>query len=186
MYLIVGLGNPGIKYKHTRHNVGFEIVDNFLKKYEIDLNKYQSKMHSHIYDISINSERVLIIKPQTYMNLSGTAVREVMSYFKIPIDNLLVIVDDMDLEFGKIRLRDNGSSGGHNGLKDIEKHLGRNSYKRLKIGIGKSDNAVDYVLGKFTNEEIKKLEEKEEIFNNIIIDFIGINFDDLMNKYNNK
>ena len=133
MKLIVGLGNPGKDYTNTRHNVGFNIIDKYLKKnnYKVDKEKFNGKFTK----ISINGEDTILLEPLTYMNLSGDSVRKVMDYFNIEVDDILIISDDLDLSIGNFKLRPSGSSGGHNGLKSIESSLGTNSYKRLKIGI---------------------------------------------------
>ena len=185
MYLIVGLGNPEKKYDNTRHNIGFRFIDLFLEKHGISLNDYKSKLKAHIYDLQFNKKRVILIKPQTYMNLSGEAVRLVANFYKIPTENILIICDDLSLPLAKIRLRQKGSSAGHNGLKDIEKHLGTLEYKRLKIGIGSDfDNQVDFVLGKFSkkeNDELQKINDKVvDIMERIKIK----SFDELMSEYN--
>lgn len=186
MYLIVGLGNPELKYNDTRHNIGFKLIDNFLVSNNISIDSYKEKFNSMIYDLSVNSTRVILAKPLTYMNLSGKAVREIIDFYKIPLNNILIICDDIDLDFNKIRLRPSGSSGGHNGLKDIIKYLGTDEFNRLKIGVGKSGNTKDYVLSKFTEFELEELNKRKEIFENIILDFTSVSFDKLMNKYNNK
>ena len=151
MKLIVGLGNPGKEYEYTRHNMGFLVIDNYLCKKKIEAS-WQKKFNS-LYMISyINGEKVIFLKPQTYMNLSGEAVREVVNFFKIDINDILIISDDLDLSIGNFKLKLRGSSGGHNGLKSISECLGTNDYKRLKIGIAKdkSVDIKDYVLGKIS------------------------------------
>lgn len=185
MYLIVGLGNPEKKYDNTRHNIGFRFIDLFLEKHGIPLTNYKSKFKSHIYDLEFNKERVILIKPQTYMNLSGEAVRLVANFYKIPTENILIICDDLSLPLAKIRLRQKGSSAGHNGLKDIEKHLGTQEYKRLKIGIGHDfDNQVDFVLGKFSKSENEALNAIQDKVMDIMESFPFESFDDLMSEYN--
>lgn len=185
MYLIVGLGNPEKKYDNTRHNIGFRFIDLFLEKHGIPLTNYKSKFKSHIYDLEFNKERVILIKPQTYMNLSGEAVRLVANFYKIPMENILIICDDLSLPLAKIRLRQKGSSAGHNGLKDIEKHLGTQEYKRLKIGIGHDfDNQADFVLGKFSKSENEALNAIQDKVMDIMESFPFESFDDLMSEYN--
>lgn len=184
MKLIVGLGNPGREYENTRHNVGFMIIDNYCKKF----NKSYSNKFSGLYiQTDIHGEKVIFLKPQKYMNLSGEVIREFVHYFKINIDDILVINDDLDINIGKYKLKASGSSGGHNGLKNIENNLGTNKYKRLKIGISNDKNrdTKDYVLGKFGIEEKKILDNIIEKSENIINDFFLISFDLLMTKYNN-
>ena len=153
MKMIVGLGNIGKKYDETRHNVGFMIVDRFAKQQGIKFDK--QKFDALIATTFINNEKILLVKPLTYMNESGRAVRPLMDYFEIPVDNIIVVHDDMDLEVGKLRLRQKGSAGGHNGIKSIIAHLGTQQFKRLKIGIDhpRKMSVVDWVLSKFNNEQ---------------------------------
>ena len=186
MKLIVGLGNPGKEYKNTRHNVGFDVVDEYLKKHNQNVNK--SKFEGMYSELIINGEKVIFLEPQKYMNLSGEVVKAFVDYFKIDISDILIINDDLDLEVGKFRLKPSGSSGGHNGLKNIAMHLQTENYKRLKIGISNNKNidTKDYVLGKFSSDD---LETYNNIFNisvNIINDFIKNDFDKVMSKYNHK
>ena len=184
MKLIVGLGNPGKEYENTRHNVGFDIVDNYAKKYNLDINK--SKFEGKYVDSIINNEKVIILKPQKYMNLSGEVVKKYIDYFKIDIKDILIIHDDLDQEIGKIKLKENSSSGGHNGIKDIEKNIGTKDYKRLKIGISNNKNidTKDYVLGHFSKEERKIIDNSIEICIGIIDDYLKLDFGRLMGKYN--
>ena len=184
MKLIVGLGNPGKEYEKTRHNVGFDVIDYYLKQNCLEAKK---EKYSGLYaETSINGEKVIFLKPQKYMNLSGEVVRKYVDFYKIPIENILVIHDDLDQSIGKIKLKQNSSSGGHNGIKDIEKHLGTKDYKRLKIGISNNKHieTKDYVLGKMTKEERKIIDESIKVCYDIITDFFSMNFDSLMNKYN--
>lgn len=184
MKLIVGLGNFGDEYNNTRHNVGFMAIEKTIHKYNL---KIENKKFDAIYtDTKINGERVIFIKPQKYMNLSGEVVKKYVDYYKIDIEDILIISDDMDIELGKYKLKQKGSSGGHNGLKNIEQNLKSIEYKRLKIGISKPqrENTINYVLGKFTPNEIIKLNEILEIVPNICSDFVTMSFDKLMNKYN--
>ena len=183
MKLIVGLGNPGSEYSNTRHNVGFEIIDKYLNKYNLVSNK--TKFEGIYIDTVINNNKVIFLKPQKYMNLSGEVVKKYVDYFKIDINDILIIHDDLDQEIGKIKLKQNSSSGGHNGIKNIENNLNTKNYKRLKIGISnnKNVNTKDYVLGKFSKEERKILDKTIEKSCEIIDDFLILNFDMLMNKY---
>lgn len=187
MKLIVGLGNPGKDYNNTRHNIGFEFLDNYIKYLNISDN-WSNKFNGLYISTNINGEKVIFLKPQSYMNLSGIVVRKFVDYFNIDIENILVISDDLDLLIGNFKLRPNGSSGGHNGLKDIEKCLNTNQYKRLKIGISKDKNVEckDYVLGKFDAETLKVYKNLFNDINMVIDDFFKIPFSDLMNKYNRK
>ncbi len=182
MKLIVGLGNPGIEYTKTRHNIGFMCIDEICKYFNIDLNK--NKLNGLYGETIINNEKVIFLKPLSYMNLSGEVVKKYVDYFKIKTEDILIIVDDMDLDTGKYKLRYKGGSAGHNGLKNIELMLKTNEYKRLKIGISRNKNMKDYVLGKFNNEELKILDNVITKTPKIIEDFLLVDFDKLMNKYN--
>lgn len=186
MRLIVGLGNPGKEYENTRHNIGFNVIDLYLKKNNLKLDK--DKFNGLFTKTSINGEDVILLEPQTFMNLSGDAVRKVMDFYKINIDDILVIQDDLDMEVGKIKLKEKSSSGGHNGIKDIEQKLGTNNFKRLKVGISNDKNrdTKDYVLGKFSKEDKEILDKSYDICLNIIDDFFKMNFDLLMGKYNKR
>lgn len=186
MKLIVGLGNPGKEYEKTRHNIGFMVIDNFAKEHNIivETKKFNGLYTKFIY----NNETVILLKPLSYMNLSGEVVRSFIDYFKIDIKDILIINDDLDMPVGKIKLKEKGSSGGHNGLKNIQLHLNTDVYKRLKIGISnnKMIDTKDYVLGKITDEEQEKLLEILPITNKIIEDFTTIDFNKIMSKYNDK
>ncbi|OBW47896.1 aminoacyl-tRNA hydrolase [Bacillus safensis] len=154
MIAFVGLGNPGKEYEKTRHNVGFMTIDELSKKWNIPLN--QSKFHGQFGTGFVSGQKVLLVKPLTYMNLSGECVRPLMDYYDIPLEHLKVIYDDLDLPTGRIRLRTKGSAGGHNGIKSLIQHLGSPEFDRFRIGIGRPQNGmkvVDYVLGRFSEEE---------------------------------
>ena len=182
MKLIVGLGNKGNEYNNTRHNVGFMVVDNYINKNNLTL---KSKLDGLYAETIINGEKVIFLKPQNYINLSGDVINKYIKYFKIDIKDILVIHDDMDLEIGTFKIRYKGGSAGHNGLKNIETNLKTNEYKRIKIGISKNNiNKVDYVLGKFNSLELSKLNKVIDITYNIIEDFVSLSFENLMNKYN--
>lgn len=186
MKLIVGLGNPGLRYKATRHNVGFSVIDDFCKKNDLILNERKMNGLYGIFDIE--GEKVLILKPLKYMNFSGEVVRDFINFYKINIKDILIINDDMDLNIGNFKLKLSGSSAGHNGLKNIEDNLKTTNYKRLKIGISKKLNVEKskYVLGKFRVEEKKILKQIFLITNDILIDFLNMDFEKLMSKYNKK
>jgi len=155
MYIIVGLGNPGSQYVGTRHNVGFHVIDYLSEQYQIKVNKLKHK--ALIGEGIIQGEKVLLVKPQTYMNLSGESVREIKEWYKIPEDKVIIIYDDISLPLGKLRIRAKGSAGGHNGIKSIIYQLNSDVFPRIKIGVGQpanpSSELVDFVLGKFTKEE---------------------------------
>jgi len=186
MKLVVGIGNPGKEYEHTRHNIGFDTIDMLVNKLNITTSK--EKFNGIYYETVINGEKVLLLKPQSYVNLSGTVVRRFMDYFKIDVDDILVVVDDLDQKIGNYKLKSNSSSGGHNGLKNIEQNLGTKAYKRLKIGIdnGNKDNVVDYVLGRFGKEERNIIDKVIEVGTEVILDFTNTDFNKLMTKYNKK
>jgi PTH1 family peptidyl-tRNA hydrolase len=154
-YLIVGLGNPEDKHRFNRHNIGYRVADKFAKHYQGKEFKHYSK-NSLLSKVNFSDKEIYVLKPLTYMNLSGLAVKEIIKDFDISLGNVLIITDDISLDFGKLRLRNKGSAGGHNGLKNIEKELETDEYSRLKIGIGsdfKKGELIDFVLSNFTMEE---------------------------------
>ncbi len=180
MKLVVGLGNPGKEYDGTRHNVGFSFLDYYLG--EVDFKK---KDNSLIYEKNINGEKVLFLKPITYMNDSGIAVRKIMDYYKIEIGDILVIYDDMDFEVGKFKIKKSGSAAGHNGVKSIISHLNTENFKRIRIGISRSkDDKVDFVLGKFSKEDYAKLQDVFGKLKLVLDDYFKLDFEKLMSKYN--
>ena len=185
MKLIVGLGNPGKEYENTRHNIGYIFIDALADKLGISIDK--KKFNGLYTETMINNEKVLLVKPLSYMNLSGEVVEQFVNYYKIDIKDILIINDDLDLEVGRVRLRDHGSSGGHNGLKNIALHLNTEEFKRLKIGISNNKliDTKDYVLGKFSKEEKEEINNLQEQITELLIDFISLDFDRLMAKYNN-
>lgn len=184
MYLVVGLGNPGEKYEKTRHNVGFMMIDYIVEKRNISFNR--EKMGGIYAEDNLDGEKVILLKPQKYINLSGDVIGAYVDYFKIPIENILIINDDMDLDVGIYKLRLSGGSAGHNGLKNIELNLATQDYKRIKIGIAKNSliDKKDYVLGKFSKEDLYKIEELKPIMLSIYEDLFKMTFTNLMNKYN--
>ncbi|MCX7798388.1 MAG: aminoacyl-tRNA hydrolase [Melioribacter sp.] len=172
MYLVVGLGNPGKKYEYTRHNVGFILLNEFALKHNL---QFKSKKNYQYVEGSLESSTFFLLKPTTYMNLSGIAVQEFLSYYKINLENMLVVFDDINLPFGTIRLRKSGSDGGHNGLRSIINNLGSNSFPRLRFGIGNKFNKgemADYVLSKFSEDEMNILKEKTNFSIELIEKFI--------------
>lgn len=185
MKLIVGLGNPGKEYENTRHNIGFLLLDKFLEKQNL---KLDSEKFGGIYlKTKIKNNDVIFLKPQKYINLSGEVIRKFIDYYKININDIFVIVDDLNLPIGSLKIKVKGSSGGHNGLKNIEQHLGTVNYKRLKIGISKNNiNMKDYVLGKLTSVEKNIIEEVLEKGIEILNDYFEVDFNNLMNKHNTK
>ena len=180
MKLVVGLGNPGDKYDGTRHNIGFMLLDKYINGFT--LNK---KFNAYEKVINYGDERVLFIKPLSYMNLSGEVVKRYIDYYKINISDLYVIQDDLDMDIGKIKVCYNHNSGGHNGIKNIIECIGSKSFVRIKIGIGRSTNdIIDYVLTKFSKEDYNTLNNSFEKLNNIFDDIVNMSVDRLMNKYN--
>ena len=182
MKLIVGLGNPGKEYEQTRHNMGFMIIDAFALKNHLTINK--NKFDGLYTEFIYQNEKVMLLKPQKYINLSGEVIKKYMDFFKISLNDLLIINDDLDMPFGKFKIKYKGSSGGHNGLKNIELHLKTQEYKRIKVGISndKKMDTKDYVLGKISDK--KALEEIIKQGVCILEDYFDISFDNLMNKYN--
>ncbi|MDD2625754.1 MAG: aminoacyl-tRNA hydrolase [Tenericutes bacterium] len=184
MKMIVGLGNPGILYKNTRHNIGFYFLDSFCKNNNISMKN--RKFFGNYSITTIKNTKVLFLKPLKYINLSGEVIKKYCDFYKISIDDILIIHDDMDIEVGNIKLKASGSSAGHNGLKNIELCLNTKDYKRLKIGISKNKliESKDYVLGKYSEEEKNIFENLENTINDIILDFLDLDFNILMSKYN--
>ena len=185
MKLIVGLGNPGDEYKNTRHNVGFMVLDSWMNYHNYKFDK--TKFNGEYSIIKYNNGDVIILKPLSFMNLSGTVVLSFVNYFKIDIDDILVIYDDKDIELGSVKLKKNGSCGGHNGIRNIIENLKTDKFKRLKVGLSKNNtDMVSFVLGKFSNVEKCKLDDVLKETNNILDDYFTLTFDNLMNKYNKK
>ncbi len=184
MKLIVGLGNPGKEYENTRHNMGFISIDKFALNHNVKIDK--AKFGGLYTDLTIKGEKVILLKPQEYINLSGEVIKKYVDFYKIDVNDILIISDDLDQDIGNLKLKYKGSSGGHNGLKNIEAHLHTNEYKRIKIGISndKSVNTKDYVLGKISKENKKVLDEITDKVVNILNDYFTLSFDNLMNKYN--
>ena len=183
-YLIVGLGNIGAEYEQTRHNIGFEVLDNLAAKKGVT---FQSGKYASFSEIKHRGRQLILIKPTTYMNLSGKALRFWMQQEKIDANRVLVVLDDLNLPFGKIRIRPNGSSGGHNGLKNIEEMLGSTQYPRLRMGIGdtfRKGQQVDYVLGRWSEEEKKTLDDFVDRAANACLDFANMQLGQVMTKYN--
>lgn len=183
--VIVGLGNPGRAYEETRHNLGFKTIDKISDKWSIPV--VQNKFRALVGEGRINSERILLVKPQTYMNLSGESVSEVLSFYKLTPAELLVIHDDLDLPLGKLRLREKGSAGGNNGIKSIIQHLGTQEFKRIKIGIGRpepGESVRDYVLQPFPPGDRQVIEQAVERAADAAAMWTGTPFAQVMNQYN--
>ena len=188
MYIIVGLGNPGKEYENTRHNAGFMVIDELAGKCNISVTEKKHK--ALIGKGMIGAEKVILVKPQTFMNLSGESVREVIDYYKIEEKTeLIVISDDISLDVGAIRIRKKGSAGGHNGLKNIILHLGHDEFQRIKMGVSEKPSGyelVDYVLGRFGEEDRKLMKESVERATEAIEVIITDGADAAMNKFNIK
>lgn len=182
MKLVVGLGNPGRKYKKTKHNVGFICLDYYAKK-----NGLKFKLDNKFNGEWLKQGDLLLLKPHTFMNLSGHSIVKLMKFYDVEIEDVLIIYDDLSLPFGKIRLREKGSAGGHNGIKSIIQNFKTEDFKRMKVGIDRNPmiEQKNYVLSKFSKVEQKELDEKVDVVSNIIDDFKkGIDFINIMNKFN--
>lgn len=185
-YLIVGLGNIGEEYRDTRHNIGFMVLDALAKASNI---VFSTERYGAMAQLSVKGRKLLLLKPSTYMNLSGNAVRYWMEQEKIPLENVLVIVDDLALPFGVLRLKGKGSDAGHNGLKHIAATLGTQQYSRLRFGIGNDfpkGGQIDYVLGKFSQEDMEQMPERLTVAGDIVKSFCLAGLTNTMNQYNNK
>lgn len=185
-YLIVGLGNPGSKYENTRHNVGFKVLEEFAKERD---GKFEPDRLADVAKVRFKGRTIILIKPTTFMNLSGKAVNYWMQAEKITCENVLVVTDDIALPFGKLRMKGKGSDGGHNGLKDIQTVLGTANYSRLRFGVGaefSSGRQVDYVLGEWSNDENKNLPERLETATEFIKGFTTIGLNRTMSNWNGK
>ena len=185
IYLIVGLGNPGNEYKLTRHNVGFNVIEALEKEYNISVDKPRFK--ALIGEIKIGDKKIILMKPQTYMNSSGESVREICDWYKIPANNIVVIYDDIDIPWKRLRIRPKGSAGSHNGLKSVLNFLGSDEFNRVRVGIGKPPQGfdlIDYVLGKFSKEQQKDLSLVVNNAKEAVKCIIDSDIDTAMNKFN--
>ena len=188
MFIIVGLGNPTDEYKGTRHNAGFDVIDALADKYNISVTERKSRAFCGKGIIA--GQKVILVKPQTYMNLSGESVRGILDYYKVDVETeLLVVYDDISLDVGQLRIRKKGSAGGHNGIKNIIQHLGTNVFRRIKVGVGekpKEYDLVDYVLGHFSKAEKENMAEgyKKAIEATELI--LQDEIDTAMNQFNKK
>jgi peptidyl-tRNA hydrolase, PTH1 family len=187
--VIVGLGNPGTKYAQTRHNVGFDVLDNLVKRWQINFSERKQFQGIYGEGFGSNNAKIRLLKPQTFMNLSGQSVRSTIDWFKLSPESVLVVYDDLDLPLGKIRLRLSGSAGGHNGMKSIISHLGTQNFPRVRIGIGKSrgeKDTISHVLGKFSAIETPIVSEVIDLVNDSIELSLKKGVEQAMNLYNNK
>jgi PTH1 family peptidyl-tRNA hydrolase len=185
-YLIAGLGNIGEEYQHTRHNIGFKVLDALAGASNI---AFKDKRYGFVAELKYKSRILILLKPSTYVNISGRAVNYWLQKEKIPVENLLVISDDLALPFGKLRLKSKGSAGGHNGLESINVTLGRQDYARLRFGIGNDyfpGQQVNYVLGEWSEEEEKLLPERINVSKEIILSFSTLGIERTMNLFNNR
>lgn len=186
MFLIVGLGNPENEYANTRHNMGFDTINQLAEEYKIELNKNKFKA---IYGTGmIENEKVILLKPQTYMNLSGESIIEVIHFYKIGLENLIVVYDDMDVEPGKIKIRKKGGAGSHNGMKSAIQNINSEEFTRIRVGIGTPEyknDRINYVIGKITSEEDREILHKgTERAKEAIIEVIRNGVDVAMNQFN--
>lgn len=187
MYLIVGLGNPESDYSKTRHNMGFNVINKLSEKYGIEVNK--NKFKGLVGNGMIEGEKVILLKPQTFMNLSGESVIEAMNFYKITNEELIIIYDDIDIEPGTIRIRRNGSAGTHNGMRSIVEHIKTENFARVRVGIGKPKEHIDmisHVIGHIPEDELKALEEGVILAKDAIIEMMKNSIDSAMNKFNKK
>lgn len=185
MWIIAGLGNPGKEYQKTRHNAGFLVLDQLALRMDGKLNEH--KFESILGRVEYAGHRALLLKPQTFMNRSGEAIAQVINFYKIKPDHLLVVVDDFNLELGALRFRAKGSAGGHHGLESIEQQLGTTDFKRLRVGIGTTDKKdADFVLGTFGKEEMAVIKETVTRAAEAIAYLLGHSFENTMNRYNLK
>ncbi|MDR0231926.1 MAG: aminoacyl-tRNA hydrolase [Dysgonamonadaceae bacterium] len=185
-YLIAGLGNIGYEYQNTRHNIGFMVLDALAKASNL---VFTDQRYGAVVEMKVKNRQLFLLKPSTYMNLSGNAIRYWLQKENIPVENLLVVVDDVALPFGTLRLKPQGSDAGHNGLKHIQEILGTQQYNRLRFGIGNDypkGMQIDYVLGAFSEEDQNVLPEKIELAGEIVKSFCLAGIQNAMNQYNNK
>ena len=185
MKLIIGLGNPGKLYENTRHNIGFEVIDALAEKWSAPLN--QSKFNGMFAVVHRPEGKVVLLKPLTYMNLSGECVRPLMDYYDIDVEDIVVIYDDLDLETGKLRLREKGSAGGHNGIKSLIQHLGTQQFNRIRIGVSRPPagmKVADYVLSKFTKDDEAVVQDAVKKSVDAVEASLSKPFIEVMNQFN--
>ena len=183
MILIVGLGNPGKQYEQTRHNIGFDVIDYMANKYNIDVNR--EKFKGICGEGFIENKKVILLKPLTYMNLSGESIRELANFYKLEDDEIIVVYDDISLDIGRLRIREKGSAGGHNGIKSIIQNLGGDKFPRVKVGVGQpKDNLVNHVLGKFSKEDRDHIDKVIPVVSDAIVEIVKNDAKESMNKFN--
>jgi len=185
MYLIVGLGNPEEDYSQTRHNMGFNVINKIAKEYNIQIN--QKKFEGLFGTGIIEEQKVILLKPQTFMNLSGRSIKQCMDFYKIDIEDLIVIYDDMDIDKGKVKIRKLGGPGTHNGMRSIVENIGTQNFSRVRVGIGMpefKDDMINYVIGYVPEEERKILDQGCEIAKEGVVEILKNGIDNAMNKIN--
>ncbi len=185
MYIIVGLGNPEKDYANTRHNMGFQVINKIAEQYEIEVTK--SKFKGLYGTGTIEGEKVILLKPQTFMNLSGESIKEILQFYKIEKEQLIVIYDDIDIEPGNIKIRKAGGAGTHNGMKSVVQELNTQNFKRIRVGIGmpkQKENLIEYVLGAIPEEDKEKLEKGTDLAKEAVSGIIKNGIDIAMNKFN--
>jgi len=184
MYIIAGLGNPGEKYAQTRHNMGFMTIDYLANELGVTVNKIKHK--ALVGDVNISGHKVMLVKPQTFMNLSGEAIREIMNYYKVEHEHLIIVYDDLDIEIGNIRIRKKGSAGTHNGMRSVVGQLGYDDFPRIRIGIGgnKKKDIIDFVIGGFDKNEKEPLEKAVIQSSKALKAIVTDGIEKAMNKYN--
>jgi PTH1 family peptidyl-tRNA hydrolase len=185
MKVVVGLGNPGLRYRSTRHNVGFEVLACLARRYESAAPRV--KFEAEVVETRIAEEKTLLVAPQTYMNASGRSVRRLIDFYQLPLEDLLVVCDDMNLDVGRLRWRRSGSSGGQKGLEDIINRLGTQDFARLRIGIGRAPDRIDpadYVLSRFRSEDVEPIEQAIQLAGDGVEMWLGQGLDATMNRFN--
>jgi peptidyl-tRNA hydrolase, PTH1 family len=183
MKVVVGLGNPGKRYDGTRHNVGFAVIDSLAESPRAG--RFQSRFQAQVCELIEDAGKILLVKPETFMNLSGRCVREVMDFYQLPLTDLLVVCDDINLPLGKLRVRAKGTHGGHNGLRDIQNHLGTTEYARLRLGVDSPrEDAVDHVLGRFSAAERKVIDDAVLLAAQAVLMWASQGVEACMNQYN--
>jgi len=183
MKVVVGLGNPGRRYDGTRHNVGFAVIDSLASGPRAG--RFQSRFQAQVCELVEDTGKILLVKPETFMNLSGRCVREVLAFYQLPLTDLLVVCDDINLPLGKLRVRSKGTHGGHNGLRDIQNHLGTTEYARLRLGVDSPrDDAVDHVLGRFSAAERRVIDDAVLLAAQAVLVWASRGVEACMNQYN--
>ncbi len=183
MKIVVGLGNPGSRYNGTRHNVGFDVVDSLASG--SDVGRFQSRFQAQVCELFLDGEKLLLVKPETFMNLSGRSVRQAVDFYQVELAELLIVCDDINLPLGKLRIRARGTHGGHNGLRDIQSHLGTTDYARLRIGVdAPGENAIDHVLGRFKPGERNVIEDAVALAAQAVMVWAKQGVQVCMNQYN--